>query len=305
MAVADAQGTPCYDTQAIIDNFRDFFQDVYSSKVNPSSKDIHSFLDKYPIPRLSVPDMTSLNASLTEEELLEALAHTQNGKAPGADGLPSEVYKRYTAQLIPTLLRVYNEAFITGNLPPSMNEAIIIVLLKPGKNALSPDSYRPISLLTFDVKLLARVLASRLAKCIQTVIHRDQSCFIPSRSTAQNLRRLFLNLQLPTDNQGNRAILSLDSAKALDSVEWPYLWDVLTRFGVGPSFFKWVQLLYNAPSARIRINGNMSESCRLFRGTRQGCLYHLCCLPWPLNHWLYTLEPHKISQVSVGVPNKT
>lgn len=90
---------------------------------------ICSFLDKYPIPCLSDSDSALLSAPLTEEELLEALAHAQNSRAPGADGLPAEVYKHYASQLIPILLKVYNRAFITGSLPTSMNEAIIVVLL--------------------------------------------------------------------------------------------------------------------------------------------------------------------------------
>lgn len=34
-----------------------------------------------------------------------------------------------------------------GYLPPSMNEGVIVLILKPGKDSFSPDSYRPISLL--------------------------------------------------------------------------------------------------------------------------------------------------------------
>lgn len=100
-----------------------------------------------------------------------------------------------------------------------MNEVVIIVLLKPGKDALLPDSYRPISLLTTDVQLLARILATRLAKVVHKLVHRDPIGFIPTRSTDQNLRRLFLNLQILVNNLGKRAIFSLDAAKAFDSVE--------------------------------------------------------------------------------------
>lgn len=70
-----------------------------------------------------------------------------------------------------------------------------------------------LSFLTTDVKSLARVLATRL-KWRTNFVHMDQSKFIPTRSTAQNLQRLFLNLQLPV---GNRAIFSLEAAKAFDS----------------------------------------------------------------------------------------
>lgn len=117
---------------------------------------------------------------------------------------------------------------------------------------------KPILLLTTDVKLLARVLATRLAKVIHKIVHKDQSGFIPSRSTALNIRRLFLNLQLPVDNQSNRVILTLDTAKAFDRVEWPYLWEVPSCFGLRDTFIAWVKL-YAAPTARLRIHGDLTD----------------------------------------------
>lgn len=73
------------------------------------------------------------------------------------------MYARYGGVLLPPLLRALTEAVETRSLPDSMQEAIIVVLPKPGKDKLLPDSYRPISLLNAAVKLLARVLATRLS----------------------------------------------------------------------------------------------------------------------------------------------
>lgn len=53
-----------------------------------------------------------------------------------------------------------------GCLPDSMQEAIIVVIPKPGKDKLLPDSYQPISLLNLDVKLLAWILTNSLSKVI-------------------------------------------------------------------------------------------------------------------------------------------
>lgn len=56
--------------------------------------------------------------------------------------------------MLPELLEFFNAALEYGHLPPSMNEAVIIVLLKPDKPDKSPnnpESYRPISLLTCGV----------------------------------------------------------------------------------------------------------------------------------------------------------
>lgn len=83
-------------------------------------------------------------------------------KASGPDGLQIEIYKTYGEVLLPRLLEVFNWAAEGGKLPASMSEATIIVLQKEVKNQLETASYRPISLLCSDVKILAKILAKRL-----------------------------------------------------------------------------------------------------------------------------------------------
>lgn len=63
-----------------------------------------------------------------------------------------------------------------------------------------------------------------------------------------------MNLQAGHDQIGSR-VVSLDAAKAFDSVEWDYLWECLAWFGFGPNFIKWIQLLYQNPGSRVSVNG--------------------------------------------------
>lgn len=76
-----------------------------------------------------------------------------------------------------------------------MHEAKIIVIHKPGKDPQYPFSYRTISLLQVDIKILAIVLASQWNSVILSLIHPDQTGFMPRKNTAMNLRRLLMNMQ--------------------------------------------------------------------------------------------------------------
>lgn len=68
-----------------------------------------------------------------------------------------------------------------------------------------------------------------------------------------------------------RVVANIDAAKVFDSIEWSYLWECLHRFSFGPKFVKWLQLLYQAPMARIQVNGRVSDPFFLSCGTHQGC----------------------------------
>lgn len=151
-----------------------------------------------------------------------------------------------------------------------MGEVLIILISKPGKVPLLPESFRPISLLQLNVKTLAKILALRLNKVILILLHLDQVGFMPNKNTVFNLRRLFMNLQSNQDNVSSRVVVCLDTAKAFDSVECEYLWECIHRFGFGPNFIKWLQLLHQASMARIQVNGRVPDSFLLSRGTRQG-----------------------------------
>lgn len=106
-----------------------------------------------------------------------------------------------------------------------------------------PGSYRLISLLQADIKVLAKVLALRLKGVLTSILHSDRARFMPNKSTAINLRRLSLNMQSLADNVGHRALLSLDAMKAFDSIEWKYLWEDLRKFSLGEGYISWVCLL--------------------------------------------------------------
>lgn len=63
----------------------------------------------------------------------------------------------------------------------------------------------------------------------------------------------------------------MDSEKAFDSVRWTFLYKVIDSFGFHSDLIETFSALYNKPTARVKINGDLSKHIKLERGTRQGC----------------------------------
>lgn len=98
------------------------------------------------------------------EEIADAIASLKTGKAPGPDGFPSDFYKAFSKLLCPVLLLFFSESLQSSKLPPTFYQATISLILKKDKSPLDCGSYRPISLLNCDYKILAKVLSFRLEK---------------------------------------------------------------------------------------------------------------------------------------------
>ena len=142
---------------------------------------------------------------------------------------------------------------------------------KEGKDPTECQSYRPISLLNGDLRILTAVLARRVNQIITQIIHPDQTGFITGRYYGDNVRRLLNIISHQQDRKLESVIISLDAQKAFDRVSWQYLFQTLKRFRFGPNFITWMQTLYSSPQAAVKVNGCRSERFTLECGCRQGC----------------------------------
>ncbi|KAJ0032063.1 hypothetical protein NQD34_002144 [Periophthalmus magnuspinnatus] len=220
-----------------------------------------------------------LDAPLSLQDLHKALLQMPNNKAPGPDGYPPEFYKHFWNLLSPLFNRTVTEIKNTSQIPLHMNTAAITILLKPDKDPTQPTSYRPLSLLNTDLKIITKALALRLEKVTPLLIHLDQTGFIKNRNSSDNLRRLFNLINIAQQSNIRTIITSLDAEKAFDKVNWTFLFHTLQQFGFGESFIHWIKTLYTSPRATVTTNGITSPSFTLHRGTRQGCPLSPGCSP--------------------------
>lgn len=251
--------------------FKDFYIDLYKSTSSSTNEEISDFLEPLDLPQLSSEQKEFLDLDITLEEIMEVIKALPTGKAPGPDGFVAEFFKDLVSELAPLMLEVFMEALQRGELPQTMSQAVISLILKKDKDASDCKSYRPISLIQLDTKILSKILANRLNKVISSLIHVDQVGFIIGRSSSDNIRRFIDIWWSVMEEQIPIAAISLDAEKAFDMVEWHYLFKILEVYGFGNTFIRWIKLLYKQPLATVQTNGLMSEYFSLGRGTRQGC----------------------------------
>uniref|UniRef100_A0A669D0H5 Reverse transcriptase domain-containing protein n=1 Tax=Oreochromis niloticus TaxID=8128 RepID=A0A669D0H5_ORENI len=290
-----ANGNITSEPSKINDKFRAFYSQLYASEFPQESTLMDNFLKTLNVPMLSSDSKNRLDEPIRPEELGAAIASLQPGKSPGPDGFPVEFFKAFSPLLLPQLHLTLSDSWKCGKLPPSFYEASIALVPKKGKDPVECSSYRPISLLNVDAKILAKVLARRLENILPSVISEDQTGFIKNRYSYSNIRRLLDILYTPS-SQSPECILSLDAEKAFDWVEWKYLFTVLDKFNFGSKFISWIRLLYMCPNASVFTNSIQSQPFNFQRGTRQGC---------PLSPLLFNLaiEPLAIALRSCGEIN--
>lgn len=259
------------DPKEINDEFKRFYQILYTSENEPDAVELDDFFHSLAVPLVNQDLVEKLEQPITIEELSNAVRSLQSGKSPGPDGYSAEFYKKLFPKIAPILSEMYNEAFVNGNLPQTLNLATISLILKKNQDPLDCASYRPISLLNVDYKILAKLLAIRLESVLPSIISPDQTGFIKNRHSFFNLRRLFNIIYNLSTTNTSEAIISLDAEKAFDRVEWKYLFHTLNKFGFGSKFITWIRLLYSSPQASVRTNNTQSNCFPLQRSTRQGC----------------------------------
>ncbi|KAM5171776.1 A.superbus venom factor 1-like [Mantella aurantiaca] len=290
--IRNAQGSLLNRTDHIAKEFEKYYGSLYNlenegqkhTTLEVKQQLMADILSNDNIPSLPLEAARAMEAPLSQTEWDKALKQLKPGKSPGPDGLTAQYYKLFSKQLGSRFLETFNSFPQINPKPKSMLEAHIVIIPKQGKDPQQVTNYRPISLLNVDVKIYAKMLANRILPYLSSLVSPDQTGFVPGREARDNIYKAIDLHQWLTDGGDEGFMLSMDAEKAFDRVDWGYMEGVLQRVGMGPHMRAMIQALYSNPSARVRVNGHLSEAFEISNGTRQGC---------PLSPIIYvlTLEP--------------
>ncbi|CAI5528215.1 unnamed protein product [Closterium sp. Naga37s-1] len=220
--------------------------------------------------RLQEKDQLQLDAEWSEQEVKAALKGLPAGKAPGQDGLPKDFFEQNWELLGPEVMKEVKGFESTGVLSEAFTTAVTILLHKKGDRC-DLGNYRPITLLSFFYKLLAKVMANRIKQVLPRVISDKQFGFLPGRSLADAVSLVADVIDAAEAEDEDWLLLLVDFQKAYDSVSRDYLFTTLRNMGFPEKFVRWVRGLHDGAATRMLLNGCVGDRVAMDKGVRQGC----------------------------------
>ncbi|KAL5564135.1 hypothetical protein UlMin_027299 [Ulmus minor] len=190
--------------------------------------------------RVTAEDNSFLLRPFVAADVKAALFGMNPTKAPGFDGLPALFFQKYWAVVGEEVTAVCISCLNGDGQISIFNKTVLSLIPKP-KSPKKVMDFRPISLCTALYKIVAKCLANRLTKSLDSVISDSQSAFVGGRLIHDNVLVAFEGIHSMRKGRfgnGNKAALKLDMSKAFDRVEWNFIEEVMLQLGYDK---RWVE----------------------------------------------------------------
>jgi hypothetical protein len=184
------------------------------------------------------------------------------------------------------MVHVFNTAYLSTD-PAALSPLLLGVITLIHKGKTKPRdriaSYRPITLLGCDVKLLSMVLLERLQGLADHVVDISQGAFLQGRDISKNIQYHLGLLDFFKATQHPVWVILTDLEAAYDSANRDFFFQALRNYGFEYTNVdvRWFELFLTGTRLCFTINGHLTEDFPSERGFPQGL--NLSTMIWLLH----------------------
>lgn len=252
--LTDNEGNILFDKNEIKNTWKTYIEKLFHDKRNEP------------------PQMeTETGPSILISEVRTVIAQMKDGKAPGPDKLHAEFLKLLDDDGIKWLTEIFNLVYDTGDIPQQWLVSEFITI--PKKTAAKKCSeYRTISLMSHLLKVFLKIIHRRIYKTMEEALAPTQFGFRDAVGTREALFSVQVLFQRCRDVNCDVYACFVDYAKAFDRVQHHRMIEILKNVGIDDKDRRIITNLYWNQTASVRVDGDHTETVKILRGVRQGCV---------------------------------
>ena len=254
LALKDKNGKIVKNRDELIKITEEYYKNLYASKINVPQ--VNKSVDNSEIPDITV------------KEVEFALRHMKRGKAPGKDGITTDLLQFGGETLYEGLAELFNQCIREKRIPKHFSLGIVTLLYKKGDRQ-DLSNYRPITLLPSMYKLFTKILTNRLTKSLDENQPREQAGFRSGFSTIDHLHSINQLIEKTNEYNIPLCLAFVDYEKAFDSIEHNAVFDSLREQGINENYVQLLENIYSNSTALIKLHKNSNE-IKVAKGVRQG-----------------------------------
>ena len=213
------------------------------------------------------------NCEFKREELQNVLK-TLKTTSPGVDDVHNLFLKNISSQYEDFLLHLINRSWKEETIPDRWKMALMVPILKPGKESHWVQSYRPVSMLSCVSKVLEKLVGERMKWYIEKhrLLSDSQVGFRAMHSTYDSLTVLESYIKGALSQGDTCIVVFVDLASAFDRVWHTALLYKMKNMGFKGRLLGWMSSYLLNRKFKVVVNGEYSETKNIKSGVPQGAI---------------------------------
>ena len=201
-------------------------------------------------------------------------------KAPGPDELRPKILQNLGPKAIEVITNIYRESLSCGEVPAALLRMKVVFLPKDKPDKSCAKSYRPITLSSFILKGLERIIQWYFQETLLSRPLFGQHAYTKNRSCDSALSEAVNFAERGLSSKNYTLMVSLDCSGAFDNLSFQSSIRALAEANAPPLITKWYHSLLSNRIVHSEINDD-NKTIYPTRGSPKVVFSHHWCGSWP------------------------